>query len=178
MNWEPSHPTGRAEMDTVRRSKRTPADLEAWAKRYREAVQPHLGEEEVEAAGAFERWRGGGSDAESILAPFVRLYEYFGGNGRVGQLHTSFLLAVTRDKVHAFAYRQRGSNLVIRKQLARFDRDEIAFYPEEGYGSDSLHLQVTEGGRPHAEGGRTHAIAIEDRTLGPGAGDVLAALKR
>jgi hypothetical protein len=152
----------------MRRSKRTPADLEAWAERYREAVEPHLGEEEVEAAGAFERWRGWGSDAENVVLPFVRVYEYFGGQGRVGRLPTSFLLAVARDKVHAFAYRQRGSNLVIRKQLAIFDRDEIAFW---GYGEGLLHLRETEGGR-------TYDVPIDDRRLEPGAADVLAALRR
>jgi hypothetical protein len=83
---------------------------EEWARKFRAALAPYIGEEELEAAGVFQRpdtffafddvfWMIG----NLVMPLFGRLGERL-TMGRLGRLRGSFVLAVTREKVRAFTH--------------------------------------------------------------------------
>jgi hypothetical protein len=94
-------------------------EREEAARTYREAAEAYLGGGKVEAAGVFHR-PGWLSDAIAIEA-LIRALDWLDErltHGRVGRLRGSFLLAVTRNEVHAFKYAVRSESFRIEKQLA------------------------------------------------------------
>src|SRR5436190_17577176 len=95
------------------------------AKEYRRAVEPHLGGEKVEAAAIFERryFRLGDDFGLSYLVQWA----YHRRKEGIRALPATFLLAVTRDSVYAFSYRMKESEFEVKKQLARFNREDISF---------------------------------------------------
>jgi hypothetical protein len=156
--------------------------LEERARKYREAVAPYLGGQELEAAGIFRRpgaWlQGGGLDPEhllaSVLAVFERVLRVFGRAeeklrmGRLSKLPESFLLAVTWEKVYVFSY-EGASGILIQAEIAAFDRDEIRIRSMAG--GEVLSLETTEQGR-------TRSIELDGEVVSvyPGAAEVIAAL--
>jgi hypothetical protein len=99
--------------------------------RYRDAAEAYLGGPTVEAAGIFWRnvrgWTGSGipdefdPDFPMVRATFRWLRGMVSPSAR---LYGFFLLAVTRDKVHALDYGGH-EELVVTREIAAFDRDEV-----------------------------------------------------
>ncbi len=100
-----------------------PKERQESTRKYKEAVQPHLGGRNVEAVGAFHRPEFGG-DAEFLYRPFRSAYERL-TKGNLGQLPQTFLLVVTRGEVYAFSYKQTRSDVNVLDRRAIFDRDAI-----------------------------------------------------
>jgi hypothetical protein len=148
----------------------------AAARIYREAAEAYFGAYRdgptVEAAGKF--WRSvsegrleGGDDdpAQFYLAGdfFRRLYGVFNPWVR---LHGFFILAVTRDKVHALAY-GGFEKIEVTAVIAVFDRDEV-------------WLRSDAGGKVIYLESRKHQVALDGSVLeeNTGAAEMLAALTR
>jgi hypothetical protein len=156
--------------------------FEERARKYREAVAPYLGGQEFEATGVFRRpgpWlQGGGLDPELLLASLFAVFEgvlrVFGRAeeklrmGRLSKLPESFLLAVTRDKVHVFSY-EGASGVLIQEEIVAFDRDQIRIRSMAG--GEVLALEAMENGR-------TRSIELDGEVVSvyPGAAEVVAAL--
>src|SRR5215213_7475217 len=102
----------------------TPARDTAWAmsdeheqsarKTYRRAAEAHL-DGEVEAAGVFQRSAPMGFSGS--LGVLERALDWSNDRieGRIGRLRRTFLLAVTRDKVHALRYRSGSEGFRIEE---------------------------------------------------------------
>jgi hypothetical protein len=145
-----------------------------WARKCREAVELRLGAEKVEAVGEFERPQKFWASSDSFL---VR--EFARGlakdQGRLDDLPERFLLAVTRDKVYAFDYRKRRSQLELKEKVADFDRNTLSFSKEMGTWAEVAVLELTEEGR-------NTRIQVKGDVLNakknPWAAEVLAALMK
>jgi hypothetical protein len=140
------------------------------ARRYREAAEAYLGGRKVEAAGVFQRpsWLSPGHETEGSFRGLEALEERL-THGRLGPLPTSFLLAVTKDKVHAFTYGGEGQDFQVREEIAVFDRDEVRMRSIAG--GEVVQLSGMEKGR-------TRQIDLDGEVVkkSPGATEVLAAL--
>jgi hypothetical protein len=140
------------------------------ATRYREAAEAYLGGRKVEAAGVFQRpgWLTPGHETEGSFRGLEALEERL-THGRPGGMPASFLLAVTKDKVHAFRYGGEGQDFQVREEIAVFDRDEVRIRSIAG--GEVLQLSGMETGR-------TRQIDLDGEVVkkSPGATEVLAAI--
>jgi hypothetical protein len=139
------------------------------ATRYREAAEAYLGGRKVEAAGVFQRpgWLTPGHETGSFRG--LEALEERLTHGRPGGMPASFLLAVTKDKVHAFRYGGEGQDFQVREEIAVLDRDEVRIRSIAG----GKVLQLSG-----METGRTRQIDLDGEVVkkSPGATEVLAAL--
>ena len=132
---------------------------------YREAAEVYLGGPTVEAAGIF--WRnvqdsGPRLPEEVDLRIWATFFRWLHGlvNPRA-RLRGFFLLAVTREKVHALDY-AGYEKLVITREIASFDRDQVWLRSSEG--GDVTYLED-----------RKHQVEIRGEK---GAAEVVAALQK
>ena len=143
--------------------------MESAARRtYREAAEAYLGGE-VEAAAPFHR--PGPLPLSATGAVLERALDWLNDRleGRVGRLRGNFLLAVTKNKVHALKYTSGSEGLRIEEELAAFDRDAVGLRSVAG--GEVLCLSATERGR-------TREIDLDGEAVehSPGASEVVAAL--
>jgi hypothetical protein len=146
------------------------SDEREGATRYREAAEAYLGGRRVEAAGVFQRpdWLSPGHETEGSFRGLEALEERL-TYGRLGPLPASFLLAVTKDRVHALKYGGEGQTFQVREEIASFQRDEVRIRSIAR--GKVVQLSVMEKGR-------TRQIDLDGEVVkqSPGATEVLAAL--
>jgi len=154
----------------------TPEKQEEWTRRWRESVQPYLDGEELEAVGPFQR-QGQWFLTIPLIGQLGALV-YFSYQGlmkkRAGGLPNNFLVAVTRDRVRAFKYRQSYSKIKVQKEVADFARGDIRVAEHSSGGlADAITFEVTEDGE-------TERIKVNVNMMSrnPWAGEVVEALKR
>ena len=155
-----------------------PIKREERARIYRDMVAPYLGGEFVEAVGAFERnfdwgdWRH--SQFGRIIAIFTRESDERKRQereGRLSDLPEHFLLAVTRDRVHAFNLGS-GHSKEATGRVADFPREDVSFATSENWNPVPV-IELAEEGRK----GRVEVKSnVRDPTKNPWAAEVVAAL--
>ncbi|MGH2923902.1 MAG: hypothetical protein ACRDKH_07745 [Solirubrobacterales bacterium] len=124
----------------------TPEKQREWARKYREAAQPHV-DGEIEAVGTFQR-----QGMWFLTIPILGQIGYaailaFEGVQRAGGLPRDFMLAVTKGKVHALKYRPAGFDVKVQKEVGVFDRGDIRVSEHRsGTLADAVTLEVTEDG--------------------------------
>ena len=163
---------------------------EEWARKYREAVAPFLGGEEVEAVGVFTReyeadstqgWIDLVDLIQAVLRPFRKK-----GQGRLAKLPKRFLLAVTTEKVHILAFREGGSGddwrhplpkgqIAADEQIAVFDRKAISFTKRWGTWTEFPVLELMADGEHNRIDIKKDDL---DRGTNPWAAEVVAALRQ
>jgi hypothetical protein len=152
----------------------TPEKQEEWARKYREAAQPHVNGE-IEAVGTFQR-QGMWFLTIPVLGQLgLAAIMAFEGvqKKRAGGLPRDFMLAVTKDKVHALKYRPAGFNVKVKGEVGVFARGDIRVSEHRtGTVADAVTLEVTEGGE-------TEEIKINANVLSrnPWSAEVLELLK-
>ena len=101
----------------------SPAVAEEYRTKFREAVQPHVGEELL-AVGNFHTTGSGTKFAISKLQAGALVYGAASklGKARAGGLPNSFLLAVTPTKLHAFKWKQKRSGVDVKEEVGVWDR--------------------------------------------------------
>lgn len=122
---------------------------EEWMARYRQAVQPHV-QGDVQAVGLFQR-RGQYLLSIPVIgqlgAIFYLAYQAIFKRKAAG-LPSSFIIAVTPDKVHAFKYRQSYSDVKVKKEVAVWDRDAIKVTGTTDAGmATQVNLESNEDGQ-------------------------------
>jgi hypothetical protein len=122
-----------------------------YAKRYRDAIQPHV-DEPVEAVGAFRRSGNYllstpllGRLASACVALYERLHR-----GRASSLPTYFLLAVTPRTVHVFKHRPhaRGRVRLGREVMAWSRAQVVVAGTTERAISCAVTLELRDGDGP------------------------------
>ena len=94
--------------------------------KFREAVQPHVGED-VLAVGTF-RTSGAGTRygiSKLQLGALVYAASSLRGKQQAGGLPSSFLLAVTPTHLHAFSYKMRTKGPTVKDEVASWDRSGL-----------------------------------------------------
>ena len=152
----------------------SPEKQREWERKYREAAQPHV-QGEIEAVGTFQR-----QGMWFLTIPVLGQIGYaailaFEGvqKKRAGGLPRDFMLAVTKDKVHALKYRPAGFNVKVQTEDGVFDRGDIRVSGQRGGTvADAVTLEVTENGE-------TEEIKINANMLSknPWSAEVLELLK-
>src|SRR5436190_11284183 len=104
----------------------SPAVAEEYRHKFRETVQPHLGEE-VLAVGPFRATGAGTKMAISKAQVGALAYgtAHLMGRKRAGGLPGQFLLAVTPTEVHAFKYKSRRSGPEAKEEVAAWKREGL-----------------------------------------------------
>lgn len=153
----------------------SPEKQQEWAGKFRDAVQGQV-QGEVEAVGPFQR-QGQWFMMIPVLGQLGAII-YFSFQGifkkRSGGLPQNFLIAVTRDKVHAFKYRQSYSNLKIQKEVGVWNRADIHVAEHKSGGlADTVTLEANESGE-------TERIKVNANMLSrnPWSAEVLELLKK
>ena len=90
-------------------------------------MQPHIGEQ-VLAVGTFRTTGSGTRYGISKLQIGALAYaaSSMASKKQAGGLPSSFLLAVTPTKIHAFKYKMRGKGPDVKEEVAAWDRDGLA----------------------------------------------------
>ena len=91
--------------------------------KFREAIQPHVGEQ-VLAVGTF-RTTGAGTRygiSKMQLGALAYAASSLRGKKQAGGLPSSFLLAVTPSRVHAFAYKMGRKGPAVKEEVTSWDR--------------------------------------------------------
>jgi hypothetical protein len=99
--------------------------------KFRDGVQPHVGEP-VLAVGTF-RTTGAGTRygvSKMQLGALAYAASSLRGKRQAGGLPSSFLLAVTPTKVHAFAYKMRTKGPVVKDEVAAWERQGLSVSTE------------------------------------------------
>jgi hypothetical protein len=135
------------------------------ARMYREAAEAYLGGPKVEAAGIFKRPDDGwlsGSELGAIASFFAALYWLV---SPWGKLRGTFLIAVTKDKVHALKYGGTSESVTAIGEIAAFDRDDV-------------WVRSYAGGEVFLFEDRRHQVDLDGAAVeeNPGAAEVVAAL--
>ena len=111
----------------------SPEVAEEYRTKFREAVMPHV-DEEILAVGTFRTTGSGTKYAISKLQAGALVYGAASklGRARAGGLPSSFLLAVTPTKLHAFKYKMKGRGGVeAREEVAAWDRAGLTLELEQ-----------------------------------------------
>jgi hypothetical protein len=105
----------------------SPQVAEEYRLKFRESVQSHL-DEQVLAVGTFRTTGSGTRYGISKLQVGALAYAASSvmGKKQAGGLPSSFLLAVTPTKIHAFKYKQRAKGIDVKEEVAAWDRSGLA----------------------------------------------------
>ena len=101
----------------------SPEVAEEYRAKFREAVMPHLSDE-ILAVGTFRTTGSGTKFAISKTQAGALVYGAASmiGRKRAGDMPSTFLLAVTPTKLHAFKYKLKGKGVDVRQAVAEWDR--------------------------------------------------------
>lgn len=142
------------------------------ARKYPERAEAYFGAGRVAAAGVFRREVAGslgtiqGALLGKVFDRIFRLHDRL-TEGTIGGLPERFLLVVTVDKVYGYNCRRSGE-VEFGSARTTLERDQV--WLRRTADGDFIYLYATENGR-------THEIPLMGVT-GPGAAEVLAALKQ
>jgi hypothetical protein len=109
----------------------SPEVAEKYRGKFRDAIQPHLGED-VLAVGTFRRTGAGTKYGISKLQGGALAYGAASlfGKKRAGGLPESFLLAVTPSRLHAFKYKLKRNGVDAKEEVAAWDRSGLVVSTE------------------------------------------------
>ena len=101
----------------------SPEVAEEYRAKFREGVMPYV-DEEILAVGTFRTTGSGTKFAISKLQAGAAVYGAAAklGRARAGGLPSTFLLAVTPTKMHAFKYKLKRGGIEVRQEVASWDR--------------------------------------------------------
>ena len=104
----------------------SPEVAEEYRRKFNEAVQAEL-EEDVLAAGTFRTTGSGTKYGISKLQVGALAYgaAHLAGKKKAGGLPGQFLLAVTPTGLHAFKYKQKRDGIVLKEEVAAWDRQGL-----------------------------------------------------
>jgi len=103
-----------------------------WTRKYNESVAEKL-DEEVLATGAFRR-TGAGTRmvmGKAHVGAIPYAIASLIGKRKAGGLPSSFLLAVTPNKVHAFGYKPTGRGFKVKDEVGVWDRTALRVTTED-----------------------------------------------
>lgn len=141
------------------------AELAEWQQKYRDAVQPQVSEP-VEAAWVFYRTGGFASMGISKVSPIAAMGVRAFAKRKGGGLPNSFVLACTPTHVHAFAYKPRGVDVNLGKELAVWDRHALRVTSQSAAINTTVTLEsADEGERVVCSTGKDEASLAMIRTL-------------
>ena len=139
--------------------------------KFREGVQP-LVDEEVLAVGTF-RTTGAGTRygiSKMQLGALTYAASSLRGKQQAGGLPSSFLLAVTPTRLHAFAYKTRRNGIAVKDEVATWDRAGLQVSTERLQTTTRVRLEWP------GDGGRTVVCDEDGMGDNPWADDVLRVL--
>jgi hypothetical protein len=124
----------------------SPEVAEQWRGKFRDSVGP-LVDEEVLAVGTFRTTGAGTKYAISKTQAGALAYGAASlmGRKRAGGLPGSFLLAVTRTKLHAFKYKNTRKGPAVKNEVASWDRSGVKVGTKELETTTRLTLEWPGG---------------------------------
>ena len=124
----------------------SPEVAEEYRTKFREGVMPHVSEE-ILAVGTFRTTGSGQKFAISKLQAGAAIYGAASkiGRARAGGLPSSFLLAVTPTKLHAFKYKMKRGGVEVREEVAVWDRAGLTLGLEQLATTTRVRLTWPEG---------------------------------
>ena len=125
----------------------SPDVAEEYRTKFREAVMPHV-DEEILAVGTFRTTGSGQKFAISKLQAGAAVYGAAAklGRARAGGLPSSFLLAVTPTKLHAFKYKMKRNGVEVKENVAAWDRAGLQIGTERLTTTTRVKLEWPDGG--------------------------------
>jgi hypothetical protein len=110
----------------------SPEVAEEYRAKFRDAVRPFVGDD-VLAVGTFRTTGSGQKFAISKLQAGALVYGAASklGRARAGGLPSTFLLAVTPTKLHAFKYKLKRNGVEVKEEVAAWDRTGLAISLEK-----------------------------------------------
>jgi len=125
----------------------SPEVAEEFRAKLRAGVQPHLSED-VLAVGNFHATGSGTRFGISKLqlGALAHGASALMGQKRAGGLPSTFLLAVTPTKVHAFKYKLRGRDVSVQEEVAAWDRAGLEVSTERLQTTTRVRLQWAGNG--------------------------------
>jgi hypothetical protein len=150
----------------------SPEVAEEFRGKFRDSVQPHVGEE-VLAVGTFRttgaetRYAISKAQAGALAYGASSLF----GRKRAGGLPGHFLLAVTPTRLHAFKYKLKRRGVEVKGEVGAWDRSGLEVTTERLNATTRVTLEWPQGGEK---------IVCDQDGMGdnPWADDVVAALER
>ncbi|MGB2911661.1 MAG: hypothetical protein WBF05_05555 [Anaerolineales bacterium] len=109
-----------------------------------DALQPHC-EEEIVAAMTCSH---AGSMSSGLIS---KLFGGFGGGAKSSNLPNPVFIAVGSKSIYAFDYAPRGFNFKIKKEVARWPRDEVSVVAENTGAMATFVLTTGSGESYHFE---------------------------
>ena len=124
----------------------SPEVAEEYKGKFREAVQPQL-DGEVLAVGTFRTTGAGTKYGISKLQVGALAYGAASAMGKkkAGGLPSSFLLAVTPDKLHAFKYKMKRNAVEAKEEVASWDRSGLEVGTEKLKTTTRVTLEWPDG---------------------------------
>ena len=124
----------------------SPEVAEEYRTKFRDSVKPHL-DEDVLAVGTFRTTGSGQKFAISKLQAGAAIYGAASklGRARAGGLPSSFLLAVTPTKLHAFKYKMKRNGVEMKEEVAAWDRAGLKVGLEPLATTTRVKLEWPEG---------------------------------
>jgi hypothetical protein len=125
----------------------SPEVAEEYRGKFRDAVQPQLGEE-VLAVGTFRTTGSGTKYAISKTQAGALAYGAASmiGKKRAGGLPGQFLLAVTPTRLHAFKYKMKRNGVALKDEVADWDRAGLEVGTERLQMTTRVTLEWPGGG--------------------------------
>jgi hypothetical protein len=124
----------------------SPDVAEEYRMKFRDAIQPLVGEE-VLAVGTFRTTGSGAKFAISKTQAGALVYGAAAlmGKARAGGLPSTFLLAVTPTKLHAFKYKLKRSSVEAKEEVAAWDRGGLTIATDQLQTTTRVSLEWPDG---------------------------------
>ena len=124
----------------------SPEVAQEYRAKFRDSVQPHLSEE-VLAVGTFRTTGAGTRYGISKLQLGAAVYaaSSLAGKKQAGGLPSTFLLAVTPSKVHAFKYKMKRNGVEAKEEVAAWDRAGLSVSTEPMQTTTRVKLEWADG---------------------------------
>lgn len=126
----------------------SPEVAEEYRGKFRDAVQPHLNDEEVLAVGTFRTTGSGTKYAISKTQAGALAYGAASlmGKKRAGGLPGQFLLAVTPTRLRAFKYKMKRNGVALKEEVADWDRAGLEVSTERLQTTTRVTLEWSKDG--------------------------------
>jgi hypothetical protein len=124
----------------------SPEVAEEYRTKFREGVMPYI-DESILAVGTFRTTGSGTKFAISKLQAGALVYGAASkiGKARAGGLPSTFLLAVTPTKLHAFKYKLKRGGIEVRQEVASWDRAGLTIGLEKLTTTTRVKLEWPDG---------------------------------
>jgi hypothetical protein len=134
-------------MERMGRFDISPAVAEEYRAKFRDSVQPHVGEE-VLAVGTFRTTGSGTKYAISKTQAGALVYGAAAlvGKARASGLPGQFLLAVTPTRLHAFKYKLKRNGVTVKEEVGAWDRAGLEIRTDHMTTTTRVRLEWPEDG--------------------------------